>query len=391
MAVLRVEDGGHPEATERQDRQPQDDGRHAVPAPHAVHRRCRERDPERSRPIRVETERLHDLVHRIEPLPTDESRDRAAAPHRFADLLVAVQLAHALGTRVRHHCQCLVDQGDRVDAGLPRHLFHLALHADLLPEVEDVGRVGMHGDDPGEAARADGDAEEAALPEAAVTNRGWNVALGEGWRPSTAPHVHHHGVSWLRSDFHPGWLPHHPHHRVGARGRRRVRTAVPIEEIDAGQAVHRANLVEPRRLERTREQELVDQAGIVEQPLSDHLLHQAIAENRVPARRLERVGQRESLALELTGELLLGPPGDGHGEERRERREEQHGCDEVTGRKRPAPPLLLVMLDHAATNVRTTPGTRGPRESCVRRCAKGPADVSRVAPGHRMASRCPRG
>ena len=51
----------------------------------------------------------------------------------------------------------------------------------------------------------------------------------------------------------------------------------------------------------------VDEPGVIEETLGDHLLHQRIPPDGAPARRFQDLCQGQPLLFELAGELPLGP------------------------------------------------------------------------------------
>ena len=75
------------------------------------------------------------------------------------------------------------------------------------------------------------------------------------------------------------------------------------------QAVHRTDFFKQCLIDMTRQQQLVDQPGIIHQTLPDQILQQSVADNSVFNAGLHGLCQRRPLVLSLAQEFLLEPLG----------------------------------------------------------------------------------
>ena len=83
------------------------------------------------------------------------------------------------------------------------------------------------------------------------------------------------------------------------------------------QAVHRTDLFKQCLIDMTREKQLVDQPGIIHQPLPDQILQQSVADDSVFNTGLHGLCQGRPLVLSLAQEFLLEPLGFNENIERR--------------------------------------------------------------------------
>ena len=89
--------------------------------------------------------------------------------------------------------------------------------------------------------------------------------------------------------------------------RKAPKVGPPIEKIDFLQAVHGADLFKQRLIDMAREQQLVDQPGVVQKTLLDQILQESVPDDGVSNTGLHRLGQCSSFVLSLAQEFLLEP------------------------------------------------------------------------------------
>jgi hypothetical protein len=105
-------------------------------------------------------------------------------------------------------------------------------------------------------------------------------------------HVRHH-------------LPHAPRHKY--RHGKLQGFALGIEQFHLLQAVHGADSLEEILVQRPRQEKLVDQTRVIEQPLTDEVLEKRIAQDGVLCAGLHGLGKGNPFGLGLVQKLLPEP------------------------------------------------------------------------------------